>query len=119
VALGAEVPVRLHSQCRSFAGRVAIAAGGGAQTAMLLASLERGCQTYITGNALSVCPLPDVRAEIDAFTTLARREQVSVIDGTHYGTEKLSQLAMLRWFGHLGLSARFAPGVPEARDLPP
>jgi putative NIF3 family GTP cyclohydrolase 1 type 2 len=118
-ALGAEVPVRLHSQWRPNAGRVAIAAGGGAQAEMLLASLERGCQTYVTGNALSACPLPGVRAELEAFTALAQRERVSVIDGTHYGTEKLSQLEMLKWFARFGLPTRFATGVPEPRHQSP
>jgi putative NIF3 family GTP cyclohydrolase 1 type 2 len=115
LALGFEVPVNLHSEWRSAAGRVAIAAGGGAQTAMLAASIARGCQTYVTGNALSACPLPAVRQEIEAFAALAAREKISVVDATHYGTEKLPQLEMLSWFADLGLKARFAPGVPERR----
>jgi putative NIF3 family GTP cyclohydrolase 1 type 2 len=116
LVVGLEVPVNVHSEWRSEAGRVAIAAGGGAQTAMLAASIERGCRTYVTGNALSDCPLPGVRQEIDAFAALAAREKVSVVDATHYGTEKLPQLEMVKWFSALGLEARFAPGVPERRD---
>jgi hypothetical protein len=105
----------MHSQWRETAGRVAIAAGGGAQTEMLAASIEKGCQTYVTGNALSDCPLASVRREIDAFAALAARAQVSVIDATHYGSEKLPQLQMLNWFAAAGVKARFAPGVPERR----
>ena len=113
--LGLEVPVDLHSQWREAAGRVAIAAGGGAQTEMLAASVEKGCQTYITGNALSACALLAVRRELDAFAALAARMKVSVIDATHYGSEKLSQLEMLNWFAAAGVSARFATGLPERR----
>ena len=115
-ALGPEVPVGLHSQWRVGAGRVAIAAGGGAQTEMLAASIEKGCQTYVTGNALSACPLAAVRREIDEFAALAARNKISVIDATHYGSEKLPQLEMLKWFAAAGVKARFAPGVPERRD---
>ena len=97
-------------------GRVAIVAGGGAQTDMLAASIEKGCQTYVTGNASSACPLAAVRREIDEFAALAARNEISVIDATHYGSEKLPQLEMLKWFTAAGVKARFAPGVPERRD---
>jgi predicted acetyltransferase/putative NIF3 family GTP cyclohydrolase 1 type 2 len=116
-ALGQEVPVRLLSSPRRPAGRVAIAAGGGAQVDMLAASRARGCETYVTGNALDDSPLPEVRREVAAFRALAARERVAVIDGTHYGTEKLSQLAMVEWFRRRGGPARFAPGSPgDLRD---
>lgn len=111
--LGAEVPVRLVSRPRERAGRVAVAAGGGAQREILEASLERGCETYVTGNAASPCPLEHVQAEIADFRALADAEAVAIVDGTHYGTEKPPQLAMVGWFERLGLPATFEPGLPE------
>ena len=111
--LGEEVPVRLVSRPRERAGRVAVAAGGGAQREILEASLERGCETYVTGNAASPCPLEHVRAEIRSFRELADAEDVAIVDGTHYGTEKPPQLAMVGWFERLGLPASFEPGRPE------
>ncbi len=115
--LGDEVPVRLLSSPRRQAGRVAIAAGGGARADMVAASRARGCETYITGDALDDGPLPEVRREVAAFRARAARDKVAVIDGTHYGTEKLSQLAMLDWFRERGLPVRFAAGGPgELRD---
>jgi len=38
---------------------------------------------------------------------------VAVIDGTHYGTEKPPQLAMVDWFRALGLDAEFIPDGPK------
>jgi putative NIF3 family GTP cyclohydrolase 1 type 2 len=111
--LGEEIPVRLVSRPRESAGRVAVAAGGGAQRAILEASLERGCETYVTGNAASPCPLEHVQAEIADFRALADAERVAILDGTHYGTEKPPQLAMVGWFERVGLPAVFEPGRPE------
>jgi putative NIF3 family GTP cyclohydrolase 1 type 2 len=111
--LGSEIPVRVLAGSGRRAGRVAVAAGGGAQREILEASLERGCETYVTGNAASPCPLPEVQRGIRAFRDLADDRGVAIIDGTHYGTEKPPQLAMVGWFCALGLDARFEPGRPE------
>ena len=111
--LGDDIPVRLVSRPRERAGRVAVAAGGGAQREILEASLDRGCETYVTGNAASPCPLEHVQTEIRAFRELADAERVAILDGTHYGTEKPPQLAMVGWFERLGVPAAFEPGRPE------
>ncbi len=111
--LGDEIPVRVVSRPRERAGRVVVAAGGGAQREILEASLERGCETYVTGNAASPCPLPEVQAGIRSFRELADAEGVAIVDGTHYGTEKPPQLAMVEWFERQGVPAAFEPGRPE------
>lgn len=118
-ALGAEVPVALgngltpaDARTRA-AGRVAVVAGGGASVEALEAALAQGCTTYVTGNALSPCTIPYVKQIHDAFRARAKAAGVAIVDGTHYGTEKLAQLAMVDWFKARGLDARFEPGVPE------
>lgn len=112
-ALGPEVPVEIVSRPRDQAGRVAVVAGGGAERAILEASLERGCTTYVTGNAATRCRLGFVQEAVGAFRELAAERGVAVVDGTHYGLEKPPQLAMVRWFEGLGLPAAFSPGRPE------
>ena len=111
--LGEEIPVRVLARPRERAGRTVLAGGGGAARELLADSLERGCETYVTGNAASPCPLPEVQADIRAFRELAENEGVALLDGTHYGTEKPPQLAMADWFRANGLPAAFAPGRPE------
>ena len=111
--LGAEIPVQVLSCPRERAGRVAVAAGGGAERPILEASLDRGCETYVTGNAASVCRLDFVQDAVRAFRQLAEDEGVAVVDATHYGLEKPPQLAMVPWFEELGLPAAFRPGRPE------
>jgi putative NIF3 family GTP cyclohydrolase 1 type 2 len=110
--LGEEIPVEVV-RAGERAGRVAIAAGGGAQAPILEASLERGCETFVTGNAATRCRLDVVQAELAAFLALADEAGVAVVDGTHYGTEKPPQLAMVAWFRRRGLAADFRPGRPE------
>jgi putative NIF3 family GTP cyclohydrolase 1 type 2 len=111
--LGPEVPVRVLSRPRKEAGRVAVVAGGGGQRETLDASLERGCQTYVTGHVVTRCRLDFVQEAVRAFRNGAEEAGVAVIDGTHYGTEKPPQLAMVDWFGKRGLPAEFVPDGPK------
>jgi putative NIF3 family GTP cyclohydrolase 1 type 2 len=111
--LGPEVPVRVVSRPRPEAGKVAVAAGGGADVQFLWPALERGCQTYVTGNAITSCRLDFVREGIRAFLELAEAEGVAVIDGTHYGTEKPPQVAMVEWFKERGVPAEFRAVGPK------
>jgi putative NIF3 family GTP cyclohydrolase 1 type 2 len=111
--LGPEIPVDVLSRPRERAGRVAVVAGGGAERPILEASLERGCETYVTGNAATQCSLEFVQESVREFRALADEAGVAVVDATHYGLEKPPQLAMVGWFERLGLPAEFMPGRPE------
>ena len=114
-ALGAEIPVAVLTRPRERAGRVAVVAGGGADADILTASLERGCETFVTGNAATRCRLQFVQEGVRAFRALADEAGVAVVDGTHYGLEKPPQLAMVAWLERLGLPAEFRLGRPERK----
>jgi putative NIF3 family GTP cyclohydrolase 1 type 2 len=105
--LGPEVPVTIVRRRANTdaAGRVAVVGGGGADREALEAALERGCETYVTGGVFTKWA--------EEFLALAGSSGVAVIDGTHYGTEKPPQLAMVNWFRGLGLSAEFIPDGPK------
>ena len=94
---------------RPAAGRVTVVGGGGTDRELLEASLERGCQTYVTGGAVTRCRVEIVQRMLKEFLDLAQAEGVSVIDATHYGTEMPPQLAMVDWFQQRGLPARSSP----------
>ena len=111
--LGEGIPVDILTRPRERAGRVAVVAGGGADRDILEASLDRGCETYVTGNAATRCRLDFVQEEVRAFRALADEEDVAVVDATHYGLEKPPQLAMVGWFASLGLPAEIRPARPE------
>jgi putative NIF3 family GTP cyclohydrolase 1 type 2 len=111
--LGEEIPVDVVTRPRDEAGRVAMVAGGGASRSILEASIERGCQTFVTGNATTRCRLEFVQAEVREFREFAEAEAVALVNATHYGMEKPPQLAMVGWFRARGLDAEFRPGRPE------
>ena len=111
--LGADIPVHVLTRTDERAGTVDVAAGGGAEVEVLEASLERGCTTYVTGNAATNCIVPRVQESVRAFRRLADAEHVSLIDATHYGTERPPQLAMVEWFRRRGLPASFAENGPK------
>jgi putative NIF3 family GTP cyclohydrolase 1 type 2 len=111
--LGQEVPVHVVTRPREDAGRVAVVAGGGADVDLLEQSLARGCRTFVTGNAAREPEHAFFRPKFKAFRELAAEHDVALVDGTHYGTEKPPQLAMVRWFRRLGLEADFHPDGPK------
>jgi putative NIF3 family GTP cyclohydrolase 1 type 2 len=111
--LGPEIKVHVLTRPRQDAGRVAVVAGGGADRAILEASLERACETYVTGNAATNCVLDFVQEQVRAFRELADEAGVALVDAMHYGMEKPPQLAMVAWFRRRGLPAEFAPDGPK------
>jgi putative NIF3 family GTP cyclohydrolase 1 type 2 len=111
--LGPEIKVHVLTRARGEAGRVAMAAGGGAVVEILEAALERGCQTYVTGNAATNCKLDFVQEQVRAFRARADAAGVSLIDAMHYGMEKPPQLAMVEWFRARGIDASFVPDGPK------
>jgi hypothetical protein len=88
-------------------------AGGGAVAEILEASLELGCDTYVTGNAATNCRLDFVQEQVRAFRARADAAGVSLVDAMHYGMEKPPQLEMLGWFRERGLAAEFVPDGPK------
>jgi putative NIF3 family GTP cyclohydrolase 1 type 2 len=113
VFLGPEIKVHVITRPRPEAGRVAVVAGGGADAEILQASIERGCQTYVTGNAATNCRIDWVQEKVRLFRELADEADVALIDAMHYGMEKPPQLAMVNWFLRLGLAAEFVPDGPK------
>ena len=111
--VGADISVHVLTRPRQEAGRVAVVAGGGAVRGILEASLERGCQTYVTGNAATRCRLDFVQNGVREFRTLADAAGVALVDAMHYGMEKPPQLAMAAWFTRRGLQAEFRPDGPK------
>ena len=111
--LGREIRVHVLTRPRQEAGRVAVVAGGGADRKILEASLERACQTYVTGNAATNCRLDFVQRQVREFRALADERGVALIDAMHYGMEKPPQLAMVAWFEQRGLPAEFVPDGPK------
>jgi putative NIF3 family GTP cyclohydrolase 1 type 2 len=114
--VGSEVPVQVLTRPRERAGRVAIVAGGGANVDLLVLSLARGCSTYVTGGAARRPKHLFFGPKFDAFRGRAAEHDIALIEGTHYGTEKPPQLAMVDWFRRLGLDARFEADGPKLAD---
>jgi putative NIF3 family GTP cyclohydrolase 1 type 2 len=105
--LGPEVPVKVvrRRAGTEAVGRVTVVGGGGADREALELALERGCDTYVTGGCFT--------RWAKEFLELAERADIAVVDGTHYGTEKPPQLAMVDWFRNVGLDAEFLPDGPK------
>jgi hypothetical protein len=68
---------------------------------------------YVTGNAITRCRLAFVQETVSQFRARAEATGITVLDGTHYGTEKPPPEAMVDWFEQRGVPARFVPDGPK------
>jgi len=88
--------------------RVAVVAGGAAFPPMMQEAIDRGCDTYLTGDFRvrhGGAWAEEHRPEFDAFVSAA---PVNLIGGSHYATEALVlRREMPGWFNSLGLPAEF------------
>ncbi|HEV8574061.1 MAG TPA: Nif3-like dinuclear metal center hexameric protein [Dehalococcoidia bacterium] len=88
--------------------RIAVVAGGAAFPPMMQEAIDRGCDTYLTGDFRVRHGGPwaeEHRPQFDAFVESAA---INLIGGSHYATEALVlRHEMLDWFNSLGLPAEF------------
>jgi putative NIF3 family GTP cyclohydrolase 1 type 2 len=88
--------------------RVAIVAGGAAFPPMMQEAIDRGCDTYLTGDFRVRHGGPwaeEHRPEFDAFVESA---PINLVGGSHFATEaEVLRHEMLGWFNTLGLQAEF------------
>jgi putative NIF3 family GTP cyclohydrolase 1 type 2 len=95
---------------RDSVSRVAVVAGGAAFPPMMQEAIDRGCDTYLTGDFRvrhGGAWAEEHRPQFDAFIEKA---PINLIGGSHYATEALVlRHEMLGWFNSLGLAAVFVP----------
>lgn len=88
--------------------RVAVVAGGAAFPPMMKEAIDRGCDTYLTGDFRvrhGGSWAEEHRPTFDAFVESA---PINLLGGSHYATEaEVLRSEMLGWFNRLGLAAEF------------
>jgi putative NIF3 family GTP cyclohydrolase 1 type 2 len=101
--------VELH-QYTPAVQRVAVVAGGAAFPPMMQEAIDRGCDTYLTGDFRVRHGGPwaeQHRPESDAFVESA---PINLVGGSHFATEaEVLRNEMVGWFNNLGLPAEFVP----------
>lgn len=88
--------------------KVAIVAGGGNDPIFVEELIKEGVNTFITGIT------SEENTEIHQFERL---NNINVIGGTHYSTEKFACQSMCRFFEKMGLESEFVEGVFVVEDM--
>lgn len=91
-------------------GKVAIVAGGGNDLVFLKEMLENDVRVLITGIS-SDCE------RYKAVHDFEKENNISLLGGTHYSTEKLACMKMCDYFEKLGLKAEFIEGEAIYEDM--
>lgn len=91
-------------------GKVAIIAGGGNEIKFLHEMLENDVRVLITGISSNI----DKYKEVHDFE---KENNISVLGGTHYSTEKYACIKMCEYFEKIGLKSEFIEGKPIYEDM--
>lgn len=90
--------------------RVAVVAGGAAFPPMMQEAIDRGCDTYLTGDFRVRHGGPWAEEHRPQFDAFVEKAPINLIGGSHFATEALVlRHEMLGWFNSLGLPAEFVP----------
>jgi putative NIF3 family GTP cyclohydrolase 1 type 2 len=88
--------------------RVAVVAGGAAFPPMMQEAIDRGCDTYLTGDFRVRHGGPWAEEHRPQFDAFVEKAPINLIGGSHYATEALVlRHEMLGWFNSVGLPAEF------------
>lgn len=88
--------------------KVAIVAGGGNSRIFVDELIREGVNTFITGIS------NEEDTEIHEFE---RMNNINVIGGTHYSTEKFACQSMCCFFENMGLESEFIEGIFVVEDM--
>ncbi|MGM5483055.1 MAG: Nif3-like dinuclear metal center hexameric protein [Nanobdellota archaeon] len=94
-------------QYGSSSKKIAVVAGGGLDYDILK---EASPDLLITG----VTTKNDFSRKAHEY---AEKQEINVLGGTHYSTEKFSMIAMAEYFKHLNLEAEFLKDTPILEDM--
>ncbi len=101
--------IETHAPSDSVA-RVAVVAGGAAFPLLMQEAIDRGCDTYFTGDFRVRHGGPWAEEHRPQFDAFIEKAPINLIGGSHYATEALVlRNEMLGWFNSLGLAADFVP----------
>ena len=93
--------------------KVALVAGGGNDAAEYPFLREQGINTYLTGvTRIATSYQPSIDAH-DA----AKGNEVNILGGTHYSTEKFACIKIVEYFSKLGIQGEFIPDLPCMDDM--
>ncbi len=88
--------------------QVAVVAGGAAFPPMMQEAIDRGCDTYLTGDFKVRHGGPWAEEHRPQFDAFVEKALINLIGGSHFATEaEVLRHEMLGWFNSLGLPAEF------------
>lgn len=90
--------------------KVALVGGGGNNIEGIEEIIELGINTYVTG----VTALNDFSKDVHEFE---KDNEINIIGGTHYSTEKFACMALSEYFEKLGIKSKFIEGQPILEDI--
>lgn len=102
-----EWPYLTLIQNNKFVEMIAVVAGGGDIPDLLLQSHKYGCDTLIGGTIDHKWELPFIQITNKEFHKLNKKLKLSLIGGTHFGTERPAMIYVLDYFKKLQIPAKY------------
>ena len=101
---------RPYLTCRKYhdyVHKIAVVAGGGDLPDMLQHVYDYGCDTLLTGTVEHRWENPVIQKSNKEFHDLNKVLKVSLIGGTHYGTERPAMIKVLEYFQRNSITAEY------------
>jgi len=99
-----------YGKSRIIDGRVAVAAGGGNDVGVINEMIENGINVLVSGLSL-------INKYSSEAHDLEKENNINLIGGTHYSSEKFACIEMCKYFGERGLQSEFIHDDPCFEDL--
>jgi len=109
-AVGHKTKLYQYGKNKIIHNRVGICAGGGNDADVVSELIENGINVLISGLTIN-----------DKYSSAAHKleeeNQINLIGGTHYSSEKFACIAICKYFVKLGLESEFIDDIPCFEDL--
>ncbi|MCL2378003.1 MAG: Nif3-like dinuclear metal center hexameric protein [Defluviitaleaceae bacterium] len=109
-AVGHETKLYHYGDAAIANGQVAVVAGGGCDAPIIRELVGSGVSNFITG----LTAITDYSKEAHE---LAKANNINLLGGTHYSSEKFACIAMCGYFSKLRLASEFISDIPCLHDL--
>jgi len=109
-AVGHDTKVYTYGDNKIKNKYVAVIAGGGNSIEILEELTKDGINTFVTG-------ITAKNSHSQKAHDFARKNELNILGGTHYSTEKFACMAMVKYFKKEGLPAQFVDDVPVMEDM--
>jgi len=100
-------PILTLHKHEDYIEKIGVVAGGGDMVEILQEVYDNNCDTLLTGTVEHRWDIPFIQEGNKKFHELNKKLKISLIGGTHYGTERPAMISVNQLFEKIGVESEF------------